>query len=256
VFKPSKNLTLTFVVAGFALVCSLTVSYLKPIALDISHLPLSLFNFLADETKAAIFYHRNYKNNIKLEEENGLLKQMLNKIDEIDAENSRLRELLSLKDQSSFKVRVAGVIAHSPDNWSASLIINKGKASGINKGMTVLSYKGLLGRVVETGNFTSKVLLISDPSLSISALVMRSRQEGLICGGLGNCLNMKYLPRDADIQVSDVIVTSGLTSGCPKGLMIGTVTYVGEEFSGLSKYAIVKPFSDLANTEEVMVVAQ
>jgi rod shape-determining protein MreC len=65
---------------------------------------------------------------------------------------------------------------------------------------------------------------------------------------------MKYLPKDADIQVSDVIITSGLTETYPKGLLIGSVLNIGEEFSGLSRYAIIKPVVNLSNIEEVLII--
>jgi len=118
----------------------------------------------------------------------------------------------------------------------------------------VISYLGLLGRVVEVSQSSSKVMLINDPALSVSAINQRSRQEGLVCGTLGNTLVMRYLPKDADIQASDIIVTSGLTDIYPKGLIIGTVVEVGEEFSGLSRYANIKPATDLSAVEEVLVI--
>jgi rod shape-determining protein MreC len=65
---------------------------------------------------------------------------------------------------------------------------------------------------------------------------------------------MKYLPKDSDIKVGDMIVTSGLTPVYPKGLAIGTVINVGEEFSSLASYAVIKPAVDLAALEEILVV--
>jgi rod shape-determining protein MreC len=65
---------------------------------------------------------------------------------------------------------------------------------------------------------------------------------------------MKYLPRDADVQISDTIITSGLTEAYPKGLLIGRVVHVGEEFSGLSRYAVIKPAVNLAAIEEVLII--
>jgi len=67
-------------------------------------------------------------------------------------------------------------------------------------------------------------------------------------------LIMKYLPKDSDIKASDIIITSGLTDNYPKGLLIGRVISIGEEFSGLSRYAIVKPAVDLSNIEEVLII--
>ena len=118
----------------------------------------------------------------------------------------------------------------------------------------MLNYFGLIGRVVETSAATAKVMLINDPNLGVSAIVQRSRQEGLVSGTLGNSLTMRYLPKDADIKPGDAIITSGLTDICPKGLAIGEVTDVGEEFSGLSRYAIIMPACHLSDIEEVLVI--
>jgi len=65
---------------------------------------------------------------------------------------------------------------------------------------------------------------------------------------------MKYLPPDADVIVSDTVLTSGLTQNYPKNLLLGTVTEVEEEFSGLSRYAIIKPSTNFSNLEEVLVI--
>jgi rod shape-determining protein MreC len=99
-------------------------------------------------------------------------------------------------------------------------------------------------------------MLINDPNFGVSAIVQRSRQEGLISGTLGGSLIMKYLPKDADIQISDVIITSGLTPIYPKGLLIGKVLTLGEELSGLTRYAIIKPAVNLSNIEEVLIIIQ
>ena len=65
---------------------------------------------------------------------------------------------------------------------------------------------------------------------------------------------MKYLPDDADIKLQDVIVSSGLNDTYPKGLLIGTVIDIGKEFSGLSRYCLIKPAVNLSNLEEVLIV--
>jgi rod shape-determining protein MreC len=111
-----------------------------------------------------------------------------------------------------------------------------------------------VGRVTETTPSFSKITLINDPDFSVSALIQRSRQEGLVSGTLGTYLIMKYLPKDADVKVDDLILTSGLSSSFPKGLSIGKVIEIGEEFSGLSHYALIKPVVNLSAIEEVFVI--
>lgn len=183
-----------------------------------------------------------------------LLKNKLNAREEIYLENARLKSLLYFKQKSPYKLIAARVIARSADSWSSSVIIDKGKYNGIKRGMAVITYLGLAGRVIETQEFTSKILLINDPNLGVSSLVQRSRQEGLICGTLGTHLIMRYLPEESDIRIQDVIITSGLNETYPKGLLIGAVVGIGKEFSGLSRFAIIKPAVNLSNIEEVLII--
>jgi rod shape-determining protein MreC len=108
---------------------------------------------------------------------------------------------------------------------------------------------------VEVQAVTSKALRINDPQMGVSAIVQRSRQQGLVAGTLGDLLVMKYLPADADIKPGDVVVTSGLTEAYPKGLLIGEVAEVRVESSGFGRYALIRPAVALGNLEEVLVVA-
>lgn len=251
-----KNLAFFFLLLFLVLTFSSFVPFLRTPVLSILRLPLNALTFTGREISGLFFFHRNMVQRHQFKNEAGLLTQRLNDMKEIEIENDRLRQLLSLKKEAPYKVIACRVIARSVDNWSSLVIIDKGSYHGIKKGFVVLSFEGLAGKVIETQSKTSKVILINDPNLSISALIQRSRQEGLVSGTLGNMLIMKYLPKEADVMISDVIITSGLTDSYPKGILIGTVVEVGEEFSGLSRYAIVKPNVNCSNLEEVLVIMQ
>ncbi len=218
--------------------------------------PLTLLTLIKRETSAFIFYHRNFIQNEKSKKEIDLLRQKLNALNEVYLENARLKNLLSLKERSPYKVITSYVIGRSPEGWSSAVVINKGSHHGIKRGMAVTTYLGLAGQVIETTQFTSKILLISDPGLGISAIVQRSRQEGLVSGTLGSYLIMRYLTEEADISIGDIIITSGLNPTYPKGLLIGSVVELGKEFSGLSRYAIIKPAVNPSNIEEVLIIVQ
>lgn len=215
-----------------------------------------LLNLARREIGALIFFHRNFVQNERFKKEVDALRNKLNHLEEIRLENSRLTELLAFKKKSHYRLTAARVIANSPDNWSKLLIIDKGESSGIAKDSAVMTHLGLVGKVVETTHATSKIMLINDPHLSVSAIVERSRQEGLVCGTLGSNLVMRYLGEEPDIKLGDTVVTSGLNQAIPKGLAIGSVIEIGKEFSGLSYYALIKPGVSLSNVEEVLIVSQ
>jgi rod shape-determining protein MreC len=251
-----KNLT-SFILSAFVIILfSSFVPALRNPLLMILKLPLTAVSLLAREIHGMVFYHRNYVKNALLQKELDSLKSKINATAEIELENKRLTGLLSLKQASSFKMTAARVIARDPSNWSSAIMIDKGRSSGIKKGHVCVTEAGLAGMVFEVSAVVSKVILINDPSLGVSALDERSRQEGLVSGSLGGLLIMKYLPKDCDVKVNDPVVSSGLTGNYPKGLMIGTVVDSGKEFVGLSSYAVIKPSVNLSSLEEVLIIMQ
>ncbi len=250
-----KNHLIRYAAFALALILAVgVISVLKSPSTSILSIPLGIFTLIKNETAGVIFYHHNMVQRQRLYNELQLLKKTLNDANEALIENNRLKKILLFKQNSAFRVLAARVIARSPDNWSQAVIIDKGSSSGIKKGYIAINYLGLIGRVIEVSGQASKILLISDPGLGVSSVVQRSRQEGLVTGTLSTNLIMRYLPKDADITPTDVIVTSGLTANFPKGLIIGTVIDIDEEFSGLSKYAIIKPAVNLSGIEEVLVI--
>jgi len=215
---------------------------------------LSLIGLVKRELLGMIFYHRNMILAEKLQVDVNLLRWRLFELREVTQENSRLNNLLNFKQKSPLRMVAARVIGRSLDSWSSSIVIDKGRYNGVKNGMVVVSPQGLVGSIVESSENTAKVLLINDPNQGVSSIVQRSRQEGLVSGTLGTSLIMRYLPDEAVIAVGDIIVTSELSQIYPKGLLVGRVVNIGREFSGLNRYALVKPAADLANIEEVLVI--
>lgn len=251
-----KSLIYVSVFVFLAVFTSALIPALKAPSLDLAKIPLQVFSFARKEALALIFFHRNFYQNRLLQKHIQLLGNKLNNHQELLLENARLKELLDLKQTSPYKLVAARVIAHSPDSWSSNIVIDKGRNKGLKRGMSVITYLGFIGRIIETSEFTSKIRLINDPNIGISCIVQRSRQEGLVSGTLGSNLIMKYLPEAADIVAGDIILTSGLSREAAKGLLVGEVISVGKEFSGLSLFAIVKPAVNLSSVEEVLVVTQ
>ena len=254
-FKPNRKSLARFalLIVSLLILSSLVPPLRNPI-LSILKYPLSALSLLRREISGIVFYHRNMFQNERLKKQLGILKRKINEAQEEHRENRRFKKLLSLKEEAPYRVIAAGVIGRSLDNWASVIIINKGKLQGIKKGFAVMSYLGLIGKVEEVTDLTSKIILINDPNMGVSAIIARSRQEGLASGTLGNRLLMRYLPLGCDIQVLDTVITSGLTKNYPKGLLIGRVVSIGDEFSGLSRYAVIKPAVDLSSIEEVLVI--
>jgi rod shape-determining protein MreC len=253
----SKKLTACLIFLFIALLTAALVPHFRSPFISILKYPLKVFSFINREIGAIVFYHRNYTQNIKLNKEIGILRQHLIQTQELYLENQRLKDILAFRQNSPHRFIACRVIGRDPASWSSMVVIDKGKDSGLKADMAVLTHAGLVGRVEQVGGSTSKVMLLNDPNMSVSAIVQRSRQEGLICGTWqSNSLIMRYLSADADIKSGDVVITSGLSPVYPKGILVGVVKDVGVEFSGLSLYATVIPMVQLSAIEEVLVVVK
>ncbi len=204
---------------------------------------------------------RNFSEFINLKEENQILKSenealklQLLKIKEAAIENQRLKGLLDFKIDKRNKFLPALVIGKEAVSWRASIVINRGRRDGVRTGSTILKGECLVGRITEVGPTISRAVLITDPDSGVSALIQKSRIEGVVSGVPGGRLIMKYLPLDAQINKGDVVITSGLGGVFEKGFLVGEVIGGKKDPSGLFYNAELKPAADLERLEEVLII--
>lgn len=171
-------------------------------------------------------------------------------------ENEWLREALDFKSDVLHELLVAEVIGRSPSNWESSVTINKGLAHGVNSGMAVISNVGIVGTVINSSRYTSKVLLAIDPQSATGGLVQSTGNLVLVEGmqEKSGMLAATPLNRDTEVKPGDVIVTSGLSRIYPKNLLIGEVVAVESRQYDMSFVALVEPFVDFTLLEYVLVV--
>ena len=172
-------------------------------------------------------------------------------------ENIRLRNLLGYKNKAShFDLLPARVIGREVATWSSIIVIDRGSYDGIKNEMPVITDYGLVGCISEAGPYSSKVELITDPRVAVGTLVQRSRLAGIIEGNLNDAEHprMINLPLTADVTSGDVIITSGLRSIYPKGLIVGNVKEVKNDEGGLLKHAIINTAVDFQKLEDVLVI--
>jgi rod shape-determining protein MreC len=167
---------------------------------------------------------------------------------------TRLEVLLDLKRQVALPVIGARVIAYDPTLWSRSAIINQGKAQGVKEGLPVLAPQGIVGRIVAVYPEYSKVMLIVDRKSGADAMVQRTRIRGMLKGKGGNRCSLEFVPKSADVQVGDLVLSSGLVGLYPKGLVFGKVTAANKKNPGVFQEIEVTPNVDLSTLEEVLVV--
>lgn len=242
------------IAAIFLLVKFAFLSPVKTNLVDASRLPLQIINFPFQEAKKILTYHFTYQQNLILKSENAVLKNKLVEMEELRQENERLKKLFNFKRDSVSSLMVAKVIGRDPTNWSSSVIVDKGKNQGIQTNWCVVTEAGLVGKVAEVGVATAKIMLINDPNSSVASLIQRSREQGITSGTITGQCRLHFLPANSDVQVSDIIITSGLGGIYPKGLVVGKVIEVENDGGGLSKSCRVKPAVNLSSLEEVLII--
>jgi len=181
------------------------------------------------------------------------------RLKEIGSENETLRRLLDFTQANpthSYKAaEVKGrVIGRDPSNFLSYLIVDVGSQQGIERGMPVVTERGLVGRITEVGSNWAKVMLIIDPSSSVNALIQNSRATGVVEGRVGGGLVMKYIPQADTVNVNDIVLTSGLGGNFPKALIIGQVTAVHQRDIEMFQQAVIRPTVDFNNLEIVLVI--
>jgi len=178
-----------------------------------------------------------------------------NRLLEAEATNRRLGELLDFRPNLPSGSVTAAIIGNSASTWFHSLILDKGSADGIRKGMAVVTPVGVVGQVVAVTSKSTKVLLVTDPHSGVDVLVQRSRARGIVSGSIDGDPIVKYVKRTDDIREGDRLVTSGLDGVFPKGMLVGTVVRVQKKKFGLFQDVTVSLAVDPARIEEVLVVS-
>ena len=192
--------------------------------------------------------------NYRLRDEVVRLKEADTRVIELNMENARLRQLLGFKAKTPLKTLPAQVVSRDPTNWFKTVLINKGKDNGINNKAAVVTHAGLVGHIIERSDSAAKVLLISDHASRVAVLIQRTRVEGILAGEGKATLHIEYLSRLANVQVGDIVISSGLGGVFPKGLKLGEVIAVEKQDHGLFQSVEIAPSADLSRLEEVLVL--
>jgi rod shape-determining protein MreC len=211
----------------------------------------------ATEWVASTFASRRQlqADNADLHEANLLLMARLQKLDALESENLRLRNLLDSSIKVGERVLIGELIAMDLDPYTQRVTINKGSTSGVYEGQPVLDADAVMGQVVQTTPFTSDVLLVTDPSHALPVQVQRNGLRSIAVGtGRNSQLELPYLPINADIQEGDLLVTSGLDGTFPAGYPVAVVSAVSRRAGEAFPYVVATPRAHLDRVREVLLV--
>lgn len=223
------------------------------VAAPVQHLLNVPLQGLNNVWKRYLFLVGLEEENRRLHREKDRLGEQLNRYREGYLESQRLQKLLELKDAFPRRTVVARVIDRGRVSLFKTLLIDKGTAEGLRVGLPVLSDQGIVGRVIETSWYASRILLVIDENSNIDALIQRTRAPGILQGAYPEGAYLKYVSRTEEVRVGDPIITSGMAGVFPKGLPLGVVRAVFPSEGGLFQRIEVKPMVDFGKLEEVVV---
>lgn len=189
-----------------------------------------------------------YEENQRLKAENARLLQWKQVATRLEAENGSLRALLRYKPEPATSSITARVIAAPGGSFLRTVVVTAGRRDGVRKGQAVIGGVGMVGRVVEVGEWSARVLLITDINTRVPVVLESSRARAVLAGDNSDQPRLLYLPADAVIAVGERVVTSGHGGLFPPGIPVGVVASVGER--GVK----VQPIADLSRLEHLRLV--
>ncbi len=177
------------------------------------------------------------------------------RVRETDDENRRLRRLLALQERLPLTTVSGEIIARDWGGWIRALTVNRGRGDKIGRLTAVISPDGLVGRVVEVRPGASIVQVLTDPASTVGAHVVRTRTPGIVEGEPSGALRFKYMARDGgQIEVGDVLVTSGQGGLFPRGIPVGRVRSIDDRGAALFHYAVLEPAVNFSRIDDVLLI--
>jgi rod shape-determining protein MreC len=218
---------------------------------------------MARVARTAEHIYRSYFDLVGVNEQNQQLKARLAQLDllqarltEVEADNRRLSELLEVRRALSMKAVAANVIGGDATGMSRSIVVDRGERSGVKPGLAVLSEQGVVGKVIAASRHSARVLLLEDHNCAADVLDQRSRIHAIVAGAVDDGVVLKYVQRSEDVKPGDRLVTSGLDGVFPRGLLVGTISQVRPQSSGLFLDVRVAPAVNFRQLEQVLVLTE
>lgn len=241
---------------------------------DVNYRPFTVIRYYLDSAISPLYYVSNFPlsafnelNDLSakhqaLLDENALLKEQLQmqqsdlvRLDSLKKENDELRTLLGSPLRNDEYKKVAQVLLVDANPYSYQITLDKGTREGVFVGQPVVDEKGVVGQIFKTAYNTSRAILICDSQHAIPVQVLRNGITMVAVGnGCNNDLLLDFLPNNVDIQVGDVLVTSGLGGRFPKGYPVATVSSVKVDMHDSTPVISATPTADLKRLRYLLLL--
>ena len=179
----------------------------------------------------------------------------LQRLAQLEAENNRLRKLLAVTEREKANGQVSQILYTARDPFSRKVIVDKGQQSGITAGQPAIDEAGVVGQVTRVFPFSAEITLITVKDQVVPVQVVRTGQRSVVFG-LGNGqLELRYMPANADIQIGDLLVTSGLDGIYLPGFPVAKVVNIERDSAYSFARIFCVPIAGVENFGEVMVLS-
>lgn len=188
-----------------------------------------------------------------LEKENSALKLrqtelslLANQSTLLSVENQNLRNLLDLQKKISFKTVPVEILFNPPNPISQRVVINRGQSQGLKLGSPIANEMGILGQVVRLYDNSAEVSLLEDRDFAVPVLVARNGLRAAVVGaGRGQLLQLRYLPVASDLEVGDILLTSGVDGVYPPGFAVAVITKIERNVDQNASNVLCSPIADV-----------
>ena len=239
-------------VTGRSVLATLGYRLFSPIQAALS----GALNWSFDGLKNYFALTQTNKENQRLLKEVAELKVQIRLAHEIRQENERLRKMLDLSDRLPYTLIPGEVIGRDAKAaQSRTITVNRGTRHGITNQMPVVTPEGVVGMTIFVDVISAKVLMLTDASSSIGAMLERGRVAGILNGDGHNSCILKFLPNNTQVKKGDLVITSGQEGIFPEGLAVGRVLREIKESTLYRSFEVV-PFPNYSSINEVMFMKQ
>ena len=179
----------------------------------------------------------------------------LQKLDILEKENERLRQLLSATPTTTEDHLIAEIVSVDVDPYRHFIVLNKGAKDGIFKGQPIIDALGVMGQIVYVNALSSTAMLISDVSHVIPVQIDRTGLRSVAFGtGQTDHLDLKHIPHNADVQIGDKLISSGLGERFPRNYPVATITSINRDTGETFISVRAEPLAQLDTSREVLLV--
>lgn len=213
--------------------------------LDVLSRPVGAVNEVIASAENIMDVHEE---NRRLRQENERLLHWQEVARQLERDNAHYRRLLNVRSHSSIRYVTARVIAETGGPFVKTLVLAAGAKDGVEPQQAVLGARGLVGRVTESGDEASRILLITDLNSRVPVLIEESKRRAILAGDNSGQPRLMFMEAEAEIRPGDRIVTSGHGGVFPPGLPVGVVAQSGD---GVLR---VRPFVEWSQLETVSVL--